>query len=238
LLQAVRRDRSGGRRLALLCVLPLGALQRAQLAPFGAAEPATIAIAAGASFGRFAAAAKRRWMRGSARATWIAHSADAADTACGPTPARHWMAGAERAPREGIRGGRAGAAIRGATCGAAGRSDGWSRAGHRRQPGDGGGRGRGGGAARAAGAGAGRAGAAAGAAFLPGGSANASPMVATIIEMARTLAAQPTPDRIIVLPPHAATKCNARTVDWFRGTSIVAPFCGEFACGHSPGVHR
>jgi hypothetical protein len=44
-------------------------------------------------------------------------------------------------------------------------------------------------------------------------------MVAAIIEMARTLAAKPTPDRIIVLHSHIAIKCNARTVDWFRGTS-------------------
>jgi len=48
-------------------------------------------------------------------------------------------------------------------------------------------------------------------------------MVAVIIEIARTLAAQPTPDRIIVLHSHVATKCNAQTVDWFlrpsyRGT--------------------
>jgi hypothetical protein len=44
-------------------------------------------------------------------------------------------------------------------------------------------------------------------------------MVAAIIEMATTLTAKPTPDRIIVLHSHATTKCNARTVDWFRGTS-------------------
>jgi len=89
------------------------------------------------------------------------------------------------------------------------------------------GAGRGGGAARAAGAGAaGRAGAAAGAAFL-GGSANASPIVAVIIEIARTLAAQPALHRSIVLNSHVnshvATRCNARAVAWFlrpsyRGT--------------------
>jgi hypothetical protein len=40
-------------------------------------------------------------------------------------------------------------------------------------------------------------------------------MVAAIIEMARTLAAKLTLERIIVLHSHATTKCNAPTVDWF-----------------------
>jgi hypothetical protein len=47
-------------------------------------------------------------------------------------------------------------------------------------------------------------------------------MGAAIIEMARTDTAKPTPDRIIVLNSHAAATCNARTVDWFLGTSYRA----------------
>jgi hypothetical protein len=139
--------------------------------------------------------------------------------------AARWKAGAERAAGAAIRGdGRAGAAIRGAMRGgAAGRAT----TGAGRAAGAGramaAGAGRGGAAARA-GAGAGRAGAAAGAPFL-GGSANASPTVAVIIEMARTLAAQPAPTlhRTIVLSSHVnshiAATCNAPTVDWFRRPS-------------------
>ena len=142
--------------------------------------------------------------------------------------AARWMAGAERAAGAAIRGdGRAVAAIRGGATWGAGRA----MAGAGRATGAGramaAGAGRGGGAARAAGAGAaGRAGAAAGAAFL-GGSANASPIVAVIIEIARTLAAQPALHRSIVLNSHVnshvATRCNARAVAWFlrpsyRGT--------------------
>jgi hypothetical protein len=64
-------------------------------------------------------------------------------------------------------------------------------------------------------------------------------MVAAIIEMARTLAAKPTPDRIIVLHSHATTKCNARTVDWFRGTSYRGiDLWRALRAKRSPGVHR
>jgi hypothetical protein len=61
-------------------------------------------------------------------------------------------------------------------------------------------------------------------------------MVAAIIEMARTLAAKPAPDRIIVLHSHATTKCNARTVDWFRSTSYRGIDDPWWVCVRS--VHR
>jgi hypothetical protein len=148
--------------------------------------------------------------------------------------AARWKAGAERAAGAAIRGdGRDGAAILGATWGAAGRA----MTGAGRAAGAGraiaAGAGRGGGAAARAGAGAGRAGAAAGAPFL-GGSANASPTVAVIIEMARTLAAQAALHRTIVLSSHVnshvAGRCNAPTVDWFLRPSYRGTDPGGFAC--------
>jgi hypothetical protein len=70
---------------------------------------------------------------------------------------------------------------------------------------------------------------------LSGGAANASPAVATIIEMATTLAANPTPDRIIiVLHSHATTHApqNAMREPWIGSVArrIVASICRGFAC--------
>jgi hypothetical protein len=70
---------------------------------------------------------------------------------------------------------------------------------------------------------------------LSGGAANASPAVAAIIEMATTLAANPTPDRIIiVLHSHATTHApqNAMREPWIGSVArrIVASICRGFAC--------